>query len=751
MTTVSTNYIPSGTFIFENFPVESYPGARAGAFEISMQLSEEPGRGIWTIPPASLLLLQVDTLGRSMAFRIRSEGNSGTLEERTQRVPDRAWLDLGTIPAGLKQKRIRVESVSGEPFSFRIPVTLQKGDLRELIVHPVESATSTILPGFSPRYRIVEKRPVPPSEALARILFFPSSSTVLLVSLLGGLAAVTLGPVIVRRRPLSGVLLALAGVALLHASLRPPLRGEDEVAHVGTVEAVVWNPALLVTGGLPQSLDPMAAATGLSLVQFDTDEIVPVSSAANRRDVRAVVDQVFSREAAKIGGRFPDQGIQSVQVRSRLYYPLFRFGGSAFRRLGLLERFSAYRIVSTLLALAVFAVGAGLLRFGRMPDHFLILYGCAGLLPPYFMSVLTTVSNYSLAIGCGFLLAAAVVVLAISARPAARGFAAITLTLGGWTAVWVWTDFLMLAPLVTLVSVAAGLVVLERYLREELCGQRRWLSIGLVVAILGGGSLLAYRSTWPQTSKIESLFSEILSKRPVGFPRPDSPIWFDIVRVIMLPVMLAAAFGLLGLLGRRLPEPARDRLASGRSALGLAIFLGMFFVTPFTTVPFVGCRFEFWGEVLAHWNAFWSTAFSLSQDTLSWKMYWGVFGWADTKYPDLVYAVAKWACVALFLGLPILCRKFQRERPWISAALLVTSGLAVTFAVATNTLRYFQPSNPWGRFILPWIPLAVLPALSRVDWTPKREAVLRWIFALAIAFHVWTAIWLIGTRYYIQH
>jgi hypothetical protein len=366
------------------------------------------------------------------------------------------------------------------------------------------------------------------------------------------------------------------------------------------------------------------------------------------------------------------------------------------------------------------------------------------------MSLLTTVSDYSMAIGCGFLFAAATVVLALSERPSAKVLAGIVLVGGSWAAVWVWTDFLMLAPLVTPVLAAAGLVAFVRHVRRRM-GGRTWLTLAVVIAFLGGGSVVAYRSIWPRFSKIAGYLSELPSRRPLELPSPDSPLMFEIVRVVMLPVMLAAVFGLLGLLGRRLPVLTRDRLAFVRSALFLAFFIVMFFVTPFTTVPFVGYRLAFVDEVQAHWNTFWSTTFSLTQDTLSWKMYWGVFGWADTKYPDLVYAAAKWLCVVLFLSLPVLCRRFQRERPWVSTALVVTSGLAVSFAFATNTLRYFQPSNPWGRFILPWVPLAVLPAVARIDWTLRREAALRWILLGAIALHVWTAISLVGTRYFIPH
>ncbi len=143
----------------------------------------------------------------------------------------------------------------------------------------------------------------------------------------------------------------------------------------------------------------------------------------------------------------------------------------------------------------------------------------------------------------------------------------------------------------------------------------------------------------------------------------------------------------------------------------------MFLVTPWTSVPFESLRFDYPDEVAAHWSAFWSNNFAFDQDVLSWKMYWGVFGYADVSYPDALYALARWACVALFLALPVLSWRFTQRSPGRSALLLVAIGYALSACVVTNSLRFFAPTNPWGRFLLPAAPLVLLPLLARIEST----------------------------------
>jgi hypothetical protein len=116
------------------------------------------------------------------------------------------------------------------------------------------------------------------------------------------------------------------------------------------------------------------------------------------------------------------------------------------------------------------------------------------------------------------------------------------------------------------------------------------------------------------------------------------------------------------------------------------------------------------------------------------------------SYPDAFYALARWACVALFLALPVLSWRFTQRDASRSALLLVASGYALTACIVTNSLRYFAPTNPWGRFILPAFALAALPLLVRAAES-LHERTLRMFFAGFVALHLWTAIALLGSRY----
>lgn len=744
--TVSTNYVPAGAFLFETIPVESYPGPASSAFELTYALTAESGRGLWTVPKGSRLLLQVDTAGRSLVFRIEEEREGAPPDVRTARVSDREWIDVGPIPDGLQPTRIALRSESGRPFSLRIPMAMQPGDLREVSARPLDFGSPKGTSGFTPRYRIVHEKAVPPLETIRRLLFFPSASRLLLLGLVLGLGAVLAGALLVRRGVAAGVFLAVTGVALTHATLRPPLRGEDETTHVATVEAVVWQTGA-VYGTLPKSIDRVVAATRLGMNQFDTTEVLPVTTPAERTAIRELLAEPYADEATMLGGKTPLAGIQAIGQRGRLYYPLFSPGRAPLMSMGILDRFSAYRLLSTLLAVALFGGGLALLRIARLPNQLLLLYGLVALVPPYLMSLVTTVSNYSMAIGIGCLLSAAVVTAVLSERSAARIIAGGVLVVGAAVGIAVWADFVMFLP-VSLAALAVVVVVSAFRCVRRLSPRRAWVAVVLGLSALAGAAFLARDRFGFWAREVAPFFRDPLSRRPKGFPPPGDPVWLDIARVVAIPALFATLLVLFGLLDRRLKPETRDRLAAARSAAGLAVFVVLFLVTPFAVVP-TDVRLGFVDEVRAHWNAFFSTAFSLTQDTLSWKMYWGVFGWADVKYPDVVYAAAKALCIGLFVSLPLLCRRFTRERPAASAALLLVSGLVVSFAVATNTLRYFHPNNPWGRYILPWVPIALFAALARMDRDERREEVLRWVFVGAVCFHLWTAIAVVGGRYFI--
>jgi hypothetical protein len=74
------------------------------------------------------------------------------------------------------------------------------------------------------------------------------------------------------------------------------------------------------------------------------------------------------------------------------------------------------------------------------------------------------------------------------------------------------------------------------------------------------------------------------------------------------------------------------------------------------------------------------------------------------------------------------------------------SGAVVSFCVISETMRYLGPANPWGRFILPYLPLAALPVLFQIE-PPGRERFLRGAVGVGVALHIWTAILVLGARY----
>ncbi len=211
----------------------------------------------------------------------------------------------------------------------------------------------------------------------------------------------------------------------------------------------------------------------------------------------------------------------------------------------------------------------------------------------------------------------------------------------------------------------------------------------------------------------------------------------------LLAVGAALAIRRLGLRDKARIERDLRRVAIGLAFVSVVGFL----LTPYTVVPFERSRPDFSGEVRAHNLSFWSNNFSWDQDRLFWKFYWGAFGWHDGFYPDWLYALCRWLCVGLFLALPFLCARFIADRPRSSALLLVISGMTLSFCVVTVTLRYLEPTNPWGRFLLPFLPLAALPVLIQVE-APRRERTIRLVLAAGVVLQIWTAMAVLGSRYF---
>lgn len=74
------------------------------------------------------------------------------------------------------------------------------------------------------------------------------------------------------------------------------------------------------------------------------------------------------------------------------------------------------------------------------------------------------------------------------------------------------------------------------------------------------------------------------------------------------------------------------------------------------------------------------------------------------------------------------------------------SGIALSCCVVTEILRYLAPSNPWERFILPYLPMAALPALAQVE-APGRQRPCRLAATASAGLQFWTVVVVIGRGY----
>jgi hypothetical protein len=723
-------------------------GPAATSFDVTFATSDAAGEGIWRLPKEARLEVQVETQGRRIRLGLSDPADAGGVE-RTLRVSDRAWVDLGPAAAGLAPRTVRIRSLDGRRFSLIRPLSPEQPDLRSIEAHIADGSRHVGAQG-APRYRIVVDRPVSAAETLARLFALPAMSRVLAAALVMGFAFALASAALVLRRPVVAVALAIAGVALVHAGLRPPLHGEDESSHVGTVEYSVLKPTRLGEWGnnFPASITKLGIALDLDRTQFSPLQALPLASPEQRAAAWAATGKPDIELGQDIGNRLPSAVTQPVDTRAPLYFKAFAPFRPVFSRLGLLSRVSAYRLYSTLLALAAFGAGLALVAAAFRSAGAPLLFGLVALVPPYLMSLVTTVSNYSLAIGFGLLIAAALVSAVAGERRVARLVASGVLLVAAVAGMGVYRDFAGLVPAALLLAALVGPALLVAWAwRRGGAVRKAGVAAALFVPVGVGAALWA--GLFSRSERIEALVAFVLARKPASLPPASDPVWPFVFQVVLAPLALGLVLALFAILGRKLDERTAVRLSRARSLAGLALFAALFFATPFRQIPVETLWLGFRDEVAAFWNAFFSTAFSFDQDVLSWKMYWGVFGWADTRYPDVVYAVAKWLCVALFLALPVLCRKTLRERRLESALLLVFAGLATTLAFTSNTARYFMPTHPWGRFILPWVPIALFAALARIDLDARRETVLKWLFVGAVCFHLWTAIYVVGVRYFI--
>jgi len=696
-------------------------------------------------PSGSRLRIQLSSNGKTRLIVARPGHPPGSRRDalrdlargsaRLEIVADRGWIDLGPPPAPSRESRVQLVGLLPGPFGFAELDSPANPVFSRLQIWRPDVAEFTVL-STAPRYRIIAPAPVEAGETLARFFFFISISRVLQIT---GIAALVL--LFVGWRALAigeaarAVSCLIPSVVLLHAICLPPLQGADETSHIATVEKIVFGeiPPKLET--YPRSISLVAQALEQNRVQHHPDEPLPLGSPADRSRLRSLLQSSLAKEAVRDGPLPPATGIQSIDARAPLFFRPFRVPAPLLRKLSVLDRMSSYRLLATVSGLFLFCCGAWLLRRARLSEQATLLYGLVFLVP-YMVGASASCSNYAPAIGLGSLLAAAALTTVLAPSGREKAFGAVLLVSGSWFGVPIWPDFIFAALVSTLVVLAWWIDHAAQTSGGRIGGVLRWAA-GSALVLLFLAGLLGF-------SRLK--LGNIGTRMPLDLPRLGSHEMTLIILTVAAPFLLAGLAALaVARLGRRgFPRIERDL---HRVSIGVAVVLVVgFLLTPYTVVPFERSRPDLGGLVPTHNLSFWSNNFSWDQDRLFWKFYWGAFGWHDAFYPDWLYALARWLAVALLILLPVLSVRCLSSEPRIAALLLLISGTAISFSFATEILRYFLPANTIGRFLLPYLPLIVLPVVI-MTCAPGRKRILRRTLAVGVALHVWTAIVVLGSRY----
>lgn len=699
-------------------------------------------------PAGARLKIQLASSGRTRLLVVRSGHPKTdvswwallTGREKLQIVADREWIDLGAAPAPGETLEAQVSGLLPGPYGFAQLLEPTWPHFKRILALRPESprarpAQTTL------RYRFERVEPVPAQETLARFFFFISRSRVLQVAGVAALVLLFAGWWWLWEGRVTRAVAALVpAVTLIHACCLPPFQGADEIAHEATVEALLFNPSMLKGPPVfPRSLARVHETIGYDGFAGNPGIPLPIDDPERRAAASRILGSRLAEEARTPSPPTADGRVLDPSKRASLYYNAFRPLGPLLRSLVVLDRLEAYVVVSAAASLLCFLAGLLVLSRSGVAPGLQLAYGLVALLP-YSVGVVASCSNYSPAIGLGQFLAACLVCGVLTDSVRWRLVAAALFTTASLVGIGVWDDFVFFAipsaVVLTLLAAHASLHLPQGSAR------RLATSAILVVGVLVTAAA-AFALATGRVRRAISSFGARLPKELGGFEDPS--LWL-LLAVAALPIVVSLVLALAIVRSRGLSEQSRERAARARSAALTALFVTMFLATPWRAVPFEDLRLDYPDEVAVHWSAFWSNNFAFDQDVLFWKMYWGVFGYADVSYPDFLYAVARWACVGLFLAFPVLAWRFTQRSPGRSALLLVAAGYALSACVVTNSLRFFAPTNPWGRFILPALPLVVLPLLARIA-EPGREHLLRAAVAVLVVLHLWTAIGLLGSRY----
>jgi len=697
--------------------------------------------GLDGLEPGDRLRVQVATGGRTQIVLVRDVGGSASRASALlawvrgraslQAVSDRAWVDLGPLPEDGTPMRRQVIGLLPGSFGFVMPNTPDDGLFSRAAIDRVDGGTAAVA-RTAPRYRVVRSAAASPAEAVARLGFFLGRSPVLALTAALATALLVFGWLALGRAALASVGALVAGAILLHAALLPPLQGADETSHTATIEFLGHSgrPVVDPLGKIPPAISRLAHALEQDRVQYNRAEPLPLAGPGERERLARELSEIDASSARV--RRPPAAALQPTYSRAPLFYGPMNVLWPAFATLDALDRVALYRTLSASFAALLWFAGAVVLARLAESEQALLLYGGIPLLVPLVIATMANTSNFAPATGLGGLVAASAVAAILTRRKPARVAALAILGIAAVAGTYLWVDYALLLAGGAVAMVAGAVAVTlrrradrSRRLAISLGGAAALVS-GLLAILVGGDRIGIYRSIYlPEFGSAESAW---------------------MLASALAPLVWTGAMAGGALLHRHEPLTERRRHARRLCVAAWAAFIVAFLATPFTTVPYELQWLELPQLVVAYLGAFLSTNFAFAQDTLTWKLYWGAFGWHDTFYPAAVYALARWAFVALFLSLPVLGVRFVTERTVAAALLLLVAGAGLCFAVVSELARQVNMVHPIGRYLMPWLVVAALPVLVRLQ-AAGRERWFRLAVRAGVALHVWTVIGVVGGRY----
>lgn len=695
-----------------------------------------PGEG--RSEPGGRLYVQLWTEGRSRVIAVRAlspAGGPAPGRLSIQVVPHLGWICLGEPPARPGPLVASVRSFPPTPFGFvSVNAAPETSSLR---IGVTDTAHPSAVVAVEPlRYRIVVDAPVPLPEALARLLFFPTTGTVVPAAAAVALAALLVGwRLLGRERTWTAVPLLVGASLLLHAALLPPFMGGDEAGHVPAIEVQVLPAPAERELYYPGSISLCAEVLEMDRVLFRSEEPLPVGTPWARAWLRTVLGSSLSDAARLKALAAPMSFTIDTAGRAPAYYRLVAALCSPFAHAAAFDRVSAYRLTGVLIAAGLAALACLLLRAASGGEWGTAALGTVALVP-YSVAVVASTSNYSPAIGFG-LLGAAGVVGGITGRTPRTRLAALAGGIFAFTlGVPFWSDFALglaaLAGLLPFLAVFAAGDTRTGPGRAALAAASVLTLLSVALALAAGSRFRELIVLLPRAS----FALEVLDQAHVqaGLPYALSPL-----------VLLLA-----GLLFIRAASTSTRRRATqvawGASGLLAAVLAGGALALPYAQLP-SGYVQPPQGELVRLFlRSLLSNGFSWDQDLLAWKLWLGVPGSVDAPLSPLVYALSRWALSLAVIAGPVLALPFVRRRPR-QAAMLLTVGCAALAVVGISFLiRLERPTFPYGRYFLPFYPLVLLPLLSLLR-APGRTGTLKGLLRIAALFHLWTAVHTLGIRY----